>query len=343
MLNALETKKFGAASSKVTSNVESIVPEPHFVIKTKIFSKYRGSPSGTKLFVNVCTHSIVPLPVNSDGTDTKYFDPQLIFPLIMDNKWEIPIITSPDLRNGTDKKGQHCLIVDCLINDKPMNWCLVNKDLRMILIQWCFDAVEFRIGNNFIIDRDVIILPKRSYMGDLEDLQVDVEGITKDSEDVQHLQDNFHSESPSDLLAARRLQQEEHEIGDLKTSASTATTTVSGPLIQEIQDMKIDTSSSKTLETAQISRAVRFTTDFKRLSSTDTEKGYSYLLRITSEQLNSASEYRLQYNKDKKVLLIGCGGGKCAYQIEFPLPQSIDGHFSTYYLNSSKSAYVFVL
>ncbi|ODV83965.1 hypothetical protein CANARDRAFT_201916, partial [[Candida] arabinofermentans NRRL YB-2248] len=165
-------KKNGSVRSDATEETVTILPIPLFVVKTKIETPYKDHASGTKIFINVCSSKLLPLPdfdnpkkklVVDDGLN--HFDPAKVFPLIANGSWEIPILTSPSIRDGHDKKGTSCLIIDCVINHKASEWCSQSEPLKNILIEWCFDAVEFFVEETFIVDRDSYVLPKRASMG----------------------------------------------------------------------------------------------------------------------------------------------------------------------------------
>ncbi|KAG7191941.1 uncharacterized protein KQ657_002547 [Scheffersomyces spartinae] len=108
-------------------------PKPGFVVKTKVLGS-RTLTSGTKAFINVCHDPQVPLP-------SVEFDPAVVFPLIMENQWEIPLVVSAE-KQSVDKKGVPAVVYDCCMNLQSFQWAQVNKDLRLILIEWCIEAVE---------------------------------------------------------------------------------------------------------------------------------------------------------------------------------------------------------
>lgn len=146
-------------------DVLTLIPQPSFVIKTKIEQQNGKRKALTKVFINVCSNPQVPLPPTTytDNKDkNEEFSPEIVYPLIMNNKWEIPIITS-DEREDTDKKGALLYVYDCFINDKCMTWIHVYTDLKDILVEWCLESVELRFGIS--LDRDAIKFPKMTYKG----------------------------------------------------------------------------------------------------------------------------------------------------------------------------------
>ncbi|KAF6015078.1 hypothetical protein HII13_000011 [Brettanomyces bruxellensis] len=348
MLNALKTKRYNikTSSNNDEKKLIQIVPEPKFVIKTKIFSSYGGSLPGTKLFINVGSHPKVPMPKDDSGNDTEVFDPAIIFPQIMNNKWEIPILTSPQLRNGKDKKGKNCLIVDCIINRKPMEWVSLNADLRMILTQWCFDSVEFQVGGHFLIDRDAVKFPRRSYMGQLQNIEVNVANLNNDFHEVQELQNSFdQKESFTNILDAKRLMQEENGLNNLKMPNDSPVFPAAkpSPLILEINPSNLHHSKQKPKEklVSQTNEKIPFTVDLKMLEPKDTKECYTFLLHVTS-QLSGDDNFELNYNKYTKSIIISSSGKINSSPIAFPIPAKSQGLITSYYLKAEKSLYIFV-
>lgn len=117
-------------------------PKPGYVLKTRVF-KSTTTIGGTKVFVNVCHDPQVPKPLQE-------FDPNIVFPLIVANQWEIPIILSAE-KEVKDKKGNISLCYDCCINETCFRWCMINGDLKSILNEWCLEAIELLY--NLILDR----------------------------------------------------------------------------------------------------------------------------------------------------------------------------------------------
>lgn len=169
------------ASLVEKGDIVTLEPKDGFVVKTKIIDatnleKYDIS---TKVFINICHDSQVPQPKQE-------FDPQVVFPLIINNLWEIPIITSCE-KESKDKKGQPSLVYDCCINSVCFRWCQVNADLRSILIEWCLEAVEMMY--DVILEREYTI-PKMLSKGELtntEILKSELEGSVEKK--LEHIAD----------------------------------------------------------------------------------------------------------------------------------------------------------
>ncbi|KAI5961961.1 hypothetical protein KGF57_001589 [Candida theae] len=142
-------------------------PKPGFVIKTKILESKDASKISTKVFINVCHDSRVPKP----SVD---FEPEVVFPKIIENQWEIPIVVST-AKESKDKKGFPSLVYDCCINDDCFRWCQISKDLRLILIEWCIESIE--LITTVTLERDYSI-PKMLSKGDLTQTELTAEELS---------------------------------------------------------------------------------------------------------------------------------------------------------------------
>ncbi|EJS43412.1 pih1p [Saccharomyces arboricola H-6] len=138
-------------------SVSKIEPIADFVIKTKLISSNGPEElqDGKKVFINVCHSPLVPKP------DAE-FDARIVFPLIIQNEWEIPIITSC-YRMDRDKKGQECYVWDCCINSDCSRWIREDIQLREILVEWCLESCEIR--DSVVLCRDHIAFPKMKQKG----------------------------------------------------------------------------------------------------------------------------------------------------------------------------------
>lgn len=143
-------------------------PKPGYVIKTRLL-KSSNVQIGTKIFINVCHDPQVPKPPQD-------FDANVVFPLIVDNQWEIPIIVSRE-KEVKDKSGQTSLCYDCCINDNCFRWCTINSDLKLILNEWCLEAVELLY--NVVLERQYLI-PKMLSKGELSRTEIKQKDLTDD-------------------------------------------------------------------------------------------------------------------------------------------------------------------
>lgn len=135
-------------------------PKPGYVLKSHILQSETVLP-GTKVFINICQDPQVPQPPVP-------FDPNVVFPLIVDNKWEIPIIVSRE-KTVKDKKGQTSYCYDCCINDTCFRWSIIDSNLKLILNEWCIEAVEILYG--LVLDRQYTT-PKMASKGELSQTEM---------------------------------------------------------------------------------------------------------------------------------------------------------------------------
>ena len=351
--------------------LQDLVLVPHFVVKTKIFTPYKTYPSGTKLFINVCTNDKVPTKDIHDkhGKPIVGFEPQLIFVAISNGEWEIPILTSPELRDTVDKKKNKAIVVDCVINDKYMKWCMLNEDLKDILIQWCIDAIEFHVGDNFVVDRDSITFPRRSCMGgEPPNIQVDLQHLRNISKELEELSRDMYEEkdTPTAILNAQRLDQLVEEERNIHAGSGDELPPLlpqqsKGKLIVELdeelptQTKAVESKSSPDaigLSEVKSTRAaaknaigrkkIQFEVNFSKLEPKTTNMDHKYELVIKSK-LKSAAEYQVKYLETEKELLISSteNADDC---ITFPLPLDVSGSdITSFYVQKDGALHVFVL
>lgn len=197
-------------------------PKPGYVIKTRLLK----SPSmqvGTKVFLNVCQDEQVPTPEQE-------FEPSIVFPLIVDNKWEIPIIVSRE-KVVKDKKGQESLCYDCCINDVCLRWCTINTDLKSILNEWCLEAVELLYS--CVLDREYSI-PKMLSKGELSETVIKKNELT-DTGLQKTINDMKNNESLAliEELKDVPMEHSDQEEIDIFNRGPPST---KGPLIEELDD-----------------------------------------------------------------------------------------------------------
>ncbi|CAN3354758.1 protein interacting with Hsp90 1 [Diutina catenulata] len=156
-------------------------PKPGFVIKTRVVASRSATELSRKVFVNVCSDSQVPKP------DDEEFIGEKIFPAIVDNAWEIPIVVSKR-KEDLDKKGVPSFVFDCCINTRCFTWVQLHEDLKKILIEWCLEAIE--VVNEVSLDRDYS-LPKMMAKGDLTHTEIDADELAKGAQQkLAELQQN---------------------------------------------------------------------------------------------------------------------------------------------------------
>lgn len=131
-----------------------LTPKPGYVIKTRVIQSL-SHPLTTKVFINLCHDPSVPKPLD--------FDTHSTFNLIIENKWEIPLILSKE-RTTSDKKGTPSILYDCIINPTCFTWITLNPDLRSIMNEWAIESVELLYS--LTLERDYSI-PKMLSKGDI--------------------------------------------------------------------------------------------------------------------------------------------------------------------------------
>lgn len=196
-------------------------PTPGFVVKTRILEARSAMHTlSTKVFINICHDSAAPRP----PTD---FDPAVVFPLIIKNEWEIPLVVSNEKQN-VDKKGVAAFVYDCCVNLVCFQWCQVNADLRAILIEWCIESVELLY--EVVLEREYLI-PKMLAKGELSQTEVKNDDLQKR---LQELKNN----ETLGVLEELRPEDDDNDasLADLRNIHNRP---VSRPIIEEISEMSI--------------------------------------------------------------------------------------------------------
>lgn len=307
-------------------------PKPGYVIKSRVLEahNYLKYSSGTKIFINICHDSQVPKPKQE-------FDPAVVFPLIIQNEWEIPIIVSEE-KETRDKKGIPSFVYDCCINSLCFQWCQVNAELRQILNEWCLESVEMLY--EVTLDREYSI-PKMLSKGELSSTVVQNLDITENGfeKKLQHLKENDtlgvieelkpvddqHDRELPDLLNIQR----EHRPGKK-------------PLIQEVEDMRIQPQVEKA-KTENVEN-VRFTVSFKKLTS-----DYQLLVKLTtSENIDLTGKLTLNVDQKQETLILqptassGLKISDTSNELRIPVRTSWSCDPHAFYVRKDKSIYIFV-
>ncbi|KAI5961821.1 uncharacterized protein KGF55_003792 [Candida pseudojiufengensis] len=302
--------------SIIEADQEKIIlhPKPGFVVKTKILESKNNEEILTKVFINICHDSQVPKPQID-------FEPEVVFPLIIENQWEIPIVVSK-VKQSKDKKGFPSLVYDCCINSQCFQWCQLNKDLRLIVIEWCIESVE--MINSITLERDYS-LPKMLSKGELSETE-----ITKDElNDVgfKKLNDLKQNETLGVLEELNSLDDIEmadgEELPDLFNRGSSNS---KKNLIEEIDYVpkkRIDTVEEKPRE------PINFTIQFKKLID---DNEYSLCVIFESD----SSDYMLELSYENASLLITSVSDRRfsqGRQLSIPLPPDLDVKLHNIQLN----------
>lgn len=198
-----------------------VEPQAAFTIKSKLVSCSGGHYSlGAKIFINVCHDDQIPMPEVP-------FSPSVVYPLIMSNQWEIPIVTSA-ARVDQDKKGEQCYVCDCCVNTTCMQWVRKDLQLREILVEWCVESCELRLRAE--ISREHLAFPKLRLKGDrIPPLEVLTEDLAADFR--KEAQELAEVRDPATLLELRRgLADEDEDSGPLNVLNGTDESSSTPPL-----------------------------------------------------------------------------------------------------------------
>ncbi|KAF3990868.1 hypothetical protein FT663_01899 [Candidozyma haemuli var. vulneris] len=309
---------------------QTIVLDPTggFVVKTRVVEGNDSHAFSTKVFINVCHDLQVPKPPGE-------FVPEEVFPLIVKNEWEIPLIVSPE-RRDKDKKGVPSIVYDCCINTECFSWVQVNNDLRLILIEWCIESVELMYG--IVLDRTYSV-PKMLSKGELSRTEVSEEelkgGIQKKLQEIKQ------NEVLGLLEELEPEQKEEGELPDLMNIEGKK----SRPLIEEIGSISLDPKEEvkRKQEEKPAPKKIEVVDSKPSMEvsvSTKTLENGEFLLSFHSPQLSSAVETELAngnfslINKNPEVKL-----GKDD-RLEIPLPKGFSP-YKVFFSTKDSTLYAF--
>lgn len=314
-------------------------PKPGFVVKSKLETSTQNPhrEKGTKVFLNICSDDNVPLPEIS-------YDPQVIYPLIMDNKWEIPIVTSQE-RVSKDKKGQLAYVYDCIINTKSMRWIQMDKELREILIEWSLESAEMRSGIQ--LSRDCISTPKMMSKGDVQSLtilksELDLNRLNKEFERINQLQSE-----PQSILEARKINndeidEEENQIDIFRVNGGSEPDSTTKPLIQEITNMSIRSppeSKAKPVEVLEKPN-LQYSTTMSKIDI----NGYKLKIEIKSQN-DSSLDYDMLLDRDTNTIILKNlnPNYRTKKDLELPLPIVFENpELKSFFVHEESSLVVFV-
>ncbi|EDK47056.1 conserved hypothetical protein [Lodderomyces elongisporus NRRL YB-4239] len=349
-------------------------PKPGFVVKTKILECKDTSRISTKTFINICHDDQVPQPDVA-------FDPDIVFPLIIENQWEIPIIVSRE-REATDKKGFPSLVYDCCINTRCFQWCQISKDLRLILIEWCIESIE--LINSMTLERDYSI-PKMLSKGDLTETEITRQELESARTKLRDMEDNVALNVVRDLTENDAME-EDGELPDLFNRENTKNTLIeevktkpfseevdnrplagnakdrplieevkSKPLIEEIENKPLieevkakasvkenGNQSLKPLSNTSTQRSIDYTLTFKKLNS----DGYNLCIIFESKSVQVV-EYKVRFSPTDKTIIIKSNNPSYQFlgTLELRVPVSLDVKYvSTIFkcFQNDKKLYIFI-
>lgn len=256
--------------------------------------------SSLKVFINICHDEKVPKP----DID---FNPSVVYPLIMENQWEIPIITS-SIRKDKDKKGILCYVWDCCINTKCMEWVCLNVQLREILVEWCLESCE--LSDMVEISRDNLSFPRMKKKGEtIPPLEVLSEVLKRDhNKDMADFAKDEQNDPISILNLKRSLITQEEDQSMVGTNDRTLPPLFPSrerhdsnkPLIQEIDALTIDDKIKKKAKPSQEPKDINFEVSIRK---TKDSKEYKLRVEIMSE-VESGSDLRILYEAQQNSLLV---------------------------------------
>ena len=312
-------------------------PKPIFVIKTKRLTPYPP----IKLFINLAHAPEVPAPPDLEEFKT---NSQRMFALIMDNKWDIPIVTS-SMRRDTDKRGNECVVYDCVVNSGVVEYILGSSDddgdanvaLRDILVEWCIESIE--VADKCIVSRDDIKFPKLKVKGELcEGLEVPVDTETEEKGDEIH-----------ELLELRRDLADDQGFYGSRTGnggeeskiiipglTSSVKDGQKQPLVQDITESwqgqrgkpvtKPANNETKEFSTVRPFELKDITFDVVMRKTYDTSK-YKLKITITASQPVKSSDLDLRFDlTDNKLVLALSATAKDVYRLSRPLELLLPTH-----------------
>lgn len=244
-------------------------PQPGFVVKTKIVDGKGAHLYSTKVFINICYDEQVPKP-----SDT--FDPETVFPQIVNNEWEVPIIVSQE-KTTHDKKGAPSFVYDCCVNSSCFQWVQLNQDLRLIVIEWCLEAIEMMY--EVVLEREYAV-PKMLSKGELSATEMSPEELKNG------LQARLLQLKQSETLGLiQELEVDETE-PDTLPSLTDILGTSRRPLIEEIGEMSISDKSKTTLLPSRPQTQTSTPVPYTFVVSSHT-KGDQFYLKLESPEITS--------------------------------------------------------
>ncbi|KAI3407008.2 hypothetical protein KGF56_000301 [Candida oxycetoniae] len=295
-------------TTTTTTKIADLVtlhPEPGFVVKTKILECADSTKVLTKVFINICHDDQVPKPSTE-------FNPDVVFPLIIENQWEIPIVVSK-VKETRDKKGFPSLVYDCCINTRCFTWCQINKDLRLILIEWCIESVE--TINSLVLERDYS-LPKMLSKGELTETEITIQELG----DLVHAHASKSTSKIEDLTINEDGDaQVEETLPDLFNRPNLKT---KKPLIEEIESAPAP-QSHKSPSNDDAKTIINYNVSFKKLKDE-----YKLCIIFSSDTINY-SNFQIRYSQKREAIIIKSLVSKYSfpYGNELEIPVLVDTGF----------------
>ncbi|KAL6449653.1 PIH1 Protein interacting with Hsp90 1 [Candida maltosa Xu316] len=286
----------------------TLLPKPGFVIKTKILESKNISQVSTKVFINVCHAPEVPKP----SVD---FEPEVVFPLIIENQWEIPIIVSNE-KETKDKKGFPSLVYDCCINSQCFQWCQISKDLKSILIEWCIESVELLYS--LTLEREYSI-PKMLSKGELSQTVVTTDQLNNSGlkQKLQELQKN----ETLGLIEEMNIDNDEEMDDEKLPDLMNITKRSSNGLIEEVGTPRKVLKKHTSNKSTKIEKEIQYSVQFQKIFDTE------FHLMVKFDTNTTDMDFDVMYSSLNSALTITSlvdnykfSGGK---SLDIPIPRDI--------------------
>lgn len=265
-------------------------PKPGFVIKTKVLNAQTFS-SGTKAFINVCHDPKVPRPPVE-------FEPAVVFPLIMQNQWEIPLVVSAE-KHTVDKKGVPAVVYDCCMNLQCFQWTQVNKDLRLILIEWCIEAIEL------VFDMELeraYTIPKMLNKGELSKTILSGEDATENALEAK-LEEMKRNETLG-LIEEMKFGSDDEDIsGPLPDLRNISNAPQKKPLIEEVESHETKRKELEQAPKAYVSERQRYDFSVTFLKVATPANGETIEVAVQCSQFTSDA-VTVSYNSESRSLIL---------------------------------------
>ncbi|KAK1941756.1 PIH1 domain-containing protein 2 [Phytophthora citrophthora] len=128
-----------------TDTPRFFTPEPGFVIKCCMYHSIKCQQKETKLFLNICAHTLIDLPKNpNSGLEV----PEDTRAVPNTNSLQVPLVVGK-LREITDFSGAVCCVVDVVVNPWVLRRCEWDSNFKRetmkLAVQWVQEDAQVRL------------------------------------------------------------------------------------------------------------------------------------------------------------------------------------------------------
>ncbi|CDK25259.1 unnamed protein product [Kuraishia capsulata CBS 1993] len=177
------------------SQLQKIQSRAGFVAKTRLASKYKDHPIGTKCFVNLLRSAQIPSPTTTIDEDTVGD----VLMKIANEQWETPVVCLPVTSIDTDKKGQLSLVFNCCMSEVLFQWCLSNQTIMITVATWALQVLEYGLQVRF--DDVPPSFPKMKCKGELiTEAEVD---LSPTDEPMESIEQEIEQDQSGELIELR--------------------------------------------------------------------------------------------------------------------------------------------